>query len=148
MDTLAVDSQLVDQASAAVLRVHNYRVEAVVQTLLRGQLARPGLAREHVVGGQHERTGPPVPDTSSRQQIAVEVLYRQPLEVHDVSRSSHAAIAQHVRHVLGQLAEHAHTSARCAQRGSIEELVAHISIGLRDGPIGEAARKQLHRCVC
>ena len=53
-----VDAQLVGQSLAAVLGVHDDRVEALVQPPLRGALARLGLAREDVVRGQHQRRPP------------------------------------------------------------------------------------------
>ena len=41
-----------------MLGVDDDRVEAVVQTPLGLALSAPGLAREDVVGGQHERPPP------------------------------------------------------------------------------------------
>ena len=63
--------------AAAVLGVDDHRVETPVQAPLRGALAGPRLARQDVVGGQHERP-------AGGQQQPVEVLDREPLEVHDV----------------------------------------------------------------
>ena len=95
-----VDAELADQPRAAVLGVHDDRVEAVVQPPLRRALAGPRLARQHVVGGQHERRAPAA---AAREQVAVELLHGQPLEVHDVGRARGAPVAQHVGHVLGEL---------------------------------------------
>jgi hypothetical protein len=53
MHAPAVDSQLLDQAHATVLGVHDDRVKALVQASLRRDLTRPWLARQHIVGGEH-----------------------------------------------------------------------------------------------
>ena len=71
-------AELVDQPRAPVLGVHDDRVHALVELALGVELARPGLAREHVVGGDDAR--PAV----GAQQVLVERLHGQPLEVHDV----------------------------------------------------------------
>jgi tetraprenyl-beta-curcumene synthase len=76
--------------------------------------------------------------------MTVEMLDRQPLEVHDVGPARGTAVAQHVGHVLNQLARHPHPSRRRTEGGAVEELVAHISVGARHGPIGEAAGEQFH----
>ncbi len=92
------------QPRAPVLGVHDHRVEALVQPPLGGQLTRPRLARQHVVGGQHElgarRVGLRICGPLPRKQMHIERLHRQPLEVHDVGRARGAPVAQHVRHVL------------------------------------------------
>ena len=59
MHARGVDAQLAGQPRATVLGVHDDRVEALVQPPLRGELARPRLARQDVVRGEHERTGCP-----------------------------------------------------------------------------------------
>ena len=64
MDPVAVQSQLVREARAAVLGVDDHSIEAVIQAPLRRELAPAGLAREHVVGGQHERPPPAVRGTA------------------------------------------------------------------------------------
>ena len=67
-----------DQPRAPVLGVHDDRVHALVELALGVELARLGLAREHVVGGDDPRLA------VGAQQVLVERLHRQPLEVHDV----------------------------------------------------------------
>jgi hypothetical protein len=52
---------------------------------LRIELARLGLAREHVVGGDDPRVA------VSPRQVLVERLHRKPLEVHDVGRGAKSA---------------------------------------------------------
>ena len=55
VDALARHAELVDQPRAPVLGVHDDRVDALVERALGVALARRRLAREHVVGGEHER---------------------------------------------------------------------------------------------
>ncbi len=104
MHARGVDAQLTGEAPAAVLGVDDHRVEAVVEAALGCPLARARLAREDVVRGQHERRAAAAERPAERerrgQQPAVEVLDRQPLEVHDVGRARRAAVAEHVGHVL------------------------------------------------
>ena len=140
------------QPPAPVLGVHDDRVEALVQPPLGGQLPRPRLARQHVVGGEHElgprQAGLRIRGPPPRKQVHIERLHRQPLEVHDVGRARGAAVAQHVRHVLEQLQRLA--GARAPARGAaavgepVEELAPLIPLGRRYCPVGEAAREQLH----
>ena len=72
VDPRGLDAELAVEALAAVLGVDDDRVEALVQTPLRGALARPGFARQDVVRGDHEHR-PPAP---AREQEAVEILAR------------------------------------------------------------------------
>ena len=95
-----------------MLGVDDHRVEALVQAPLRRELARARLAREDIVGGQHERPAPAVRGTPPRQQMTVDVLDRQPLEVHDVRRAREAAVAKHVRDVLSELGDTLSSRAR------------------------------------
>ncbi len=137
------------QPSAPVLGMHDHGVEVLVQPPLSGQLPRPRLARQHVVGGEHElgarscRGG-----LSPRQQVNIEWLHGQPLEVHHVGRARGAPVAQHVRHVLKQLQRlaGARTPARYAAAVGepVEELAPLIPRGRRYRSVGEAAREQLH----
>ena len=103
---------------AAVLGVHDDRVEALVQAPLRGALPGPRLAR----AGCRGRSAPAA--AARGQQLAVELLHGQPLEVHDVGRARGAAVAQHVGDVLGEL------ERRGAARGA----------GARGGARGRRAR--------
>jgi hypothetical protein len=50
---VGIDPEL-QQPAAPMRGVHDNRVEALVQSPLGGQLARPRLARQHVVGGEHQ----------------------------------------------------------------------------------------------
>ena len=77
VDQRRIKPQLVPQPRRAVLGVHDDRVHPLVEPALRLELAGLGLTREHVVRGQQPR----VP---ARQQPPVDLLHRQPLEVHDV----------------------------------------------------------------
>lgn len=146
MDAIAVGAELTDQARATVLGVHDDRVEAVIQTLLGPQLARTRLTREHVVCGENERAAS-ISCAVGRQQMAVEMLDGQPLKVDHVRRASGAAVAQHVGHVLEELARHPQPPGGSAERGTVKELVAHVTFWPRNGPVGEAAGEQLHLCV-
>jgi tetraprenyl-beta-curcumene synthase len=76
--------------------------------------------------------------------MAVEMLNRQPLEVHDVGHARGAAVAQHVGDMLDELAYQPRASAGGAERKPVEELMAHVPIRTRHGPVGEAASEQLH----
>ena len=99
-----------------MLGVHHDRVEAVIQPPLRLALAGPRLAREDVVGGQHERPARARGGAPGRQQMAVQVLHGEPLEVHHVGRARCAAVAQHVGDVLGELDRAARTGPAHRER--------------------------------
>ena len=129
VDPVRVQAQLVREARAAVLGVDDDRVEAVVQTPLRRELAPAGLAREHVVGGQHERPPAAGYGLPARQQMTVDVLDRQPLEVHDVRRAGGAAVGEHVGNVLGELHSTLRAGARREARGAVEQLAALVALG-------------------
>ena len=77
VDLLRRDAQRIDEPRAAVLGVHDDRVDAFVEAPLGGELAAARLARQDVVGGEHERA-------LARQQVDVERLHGEPLEVDDV----------------------------------------------------------------
>jgi tetraprenyl-beta-curcumene synthase len=169
---VTIGAELLDEAVAAVLGVDHDRVEAVVQAPLRRELPGARLAREHVVGGEHERaahgargavgslskvtptargeTGSPSIATATargaggRQQVGVKRLDGEPLEVHHVGVTRHTAVAQHVGHVLGELARHPHTPSGSAARGAVEQLASHIPVWRRHGSVRKAARHQLH----
>ena len=161
VDPLRVHAQLACQALATVLGVDDDRVEALVQAALGGELARAGLARHDVVGGEHERPAQHRPGVAPAgtgggagaartgggagggQQVAIEVLNREPLEVHDVSRARGAAVAEHVGDVLGQLCEALRAGARRKAGVAVEELAPLVPRRRRDGAVGEAAREQL-----
>ena len=110
--------------------VHDDRVGALVEAALRPQLAGARLAREHVVG--RDDHGP-----VAGQQADVQRLDREPLEVHDVGVAGRAAVAQHVRHVLGQLGRLAHARSRAAGGEPVEALVDRVALGGWDVPIGK-----------
>ena len=62
--------------------------DAPEQPRLRGDLARPRLAREDVVGGEDER--------AAGEQPLVDLPDGEPLEVHDVGGGGGAAVREHV----------------------------------------------------
>jgi len=70
-------------------------VDALVQAPAARSAARAGLARQDVVGREHDR--PP-----ARQQWTSRRLGREPLEVHDVRPRARRGGSQHAGHVLGQ----------------------------------------------
>ena len=70
------DGQSVHQLAAPVLGVDDDRVDRVVQPSLGRGLPGPRLARQQIVGGQHDR--------AAGQEMAVEPLHVEPLEVDDV----------------------------------------------------------------
>jgi hypothetical protein len=74
------DAQLAGQPPCTMVGVHDDRIEALIQSPLRGALARPRLTRQQIVRGQHQRPSP-------RQQHPVHVLEREPLEVDHVRRA-------------------------------------------------------------
>ena len=75
--------------------------------------------------------------------MTVDVLDRQPLEVHDVRRAGGAAVGEHVGNVLGELHSTLRAGARREARCAVEQLTPLIPLGGRDGAVGEAAREQL-----
>src|SRR4051795_11429891 len=90
------------------------------------------LARQHVVGGQHERM-------DRRKQVDVERLDGQPLEMDDIGAAGHAPIAQHVGHVLGELGGKARARSGRARRPAVEALVDGVAVGPRNRAVGKAA---------
>ena len=74
-----VDPEALDEQVPAVARVHDDRVDRVVEAALGAYLPGARLAREQVVGGEDGR---PV-----GQQVAVDGLDGQPLEVDHVGRA-------------------------------------------------------------
>jgi tetraprenyl-beta-curcumene synthase len=158
MHAVGVGAELGDQTRAAVLGMHHERVEAVIQPPLCRELTPTRLAREHVVGGEHERgtsatvggaafnartvRGAP-PPTTTGQQVSIELLNGKPLEVRHIGGTCEAAVAQHVGHVLGELVRHPHAPARGAARGAVEQLASHIPIRRRDRTVGEATGDEL-----
>ncbi len=133
---LGRDAELGGQARAAVLGVHDDRVEALVQAPLPAQLPWAWLAREHVVRGDHERP-------AARQQRRVELLHGEPLEVDEVRRARGAPVAEHVGHVLGELHGAPRAGRVQAGGGAVEVLAPHVAVGRGDRPVGEAAGEQL-----
>src|SRR4051794_4160735 len=126
-----LDAELA-QPRGAVLGVHDHGVHPPVEARLRGELAGARLAREHVVSGEHTRT--------PRQQDAVQVLHRQPLEVHDIRGPGGARVAQHVGYVLGEP-----RGATTTRRGPAVERLADADAGrVRHVSVAERARPQLH----
>lgn len=97
--------------------------------------------------GQHERTAASLACTARGQQMAIDMLDRQPLEVHDAGLARGTAVAQHVRHVLEELARHPRPPCGRAERRAIEELVTHIALGPGNGPVGEVTGEQIHLYV-
>ena len=75
----SVHAELVDEPPGAVAGVGDDGVEAPVQAPLGATLSGAGLAREDVVGGEHQRA-------PAGQQRAVEMLHGEPLEVHELVR--------------------------------------------------------------
>ena len=94
VDPRRVDPRLAGQPPRAVLGVHDHRVHARVEPPLAGALQRGGLAREHVVGGEHARA-------DAREQQRVEHLDGEPLPVDGVHPAGGAAIADEVRAMAG-----------------------------------------------
>ena len=137
-----IDAQLAPQALAPMLGVDDDRVEAVIQTPLGGALARAGLAWHDVVSGEHKRATGTGRGATGRQQMHVEVLDRQPLEVHHVGVAGGATVAQHVGHVLGELRRRPQTRSGTPDRGAVEQLAPHIPVGGRHRAVGEAARDE------
>ena len=74
-----------------VFGVHDHRGHALVEVPLRPGLARPRLAREQIVGRQHDRPG--------GKQVTVKPLQREPLEVDDIGAPREPSVARHVRDV-------------------------------------------------
>ena len=132
-DARGIDTRLLHEPAAAVLGVHDDRIEAGIEAALGRQLPAPRLARQHVVRGQDERA-------ASRQQVRVELLHRQPLEVHDVRRERPAPVAQHVRDVAREAGDGAR-AARCGH-AAVERRVDVVPLGGGHGPVGEVAREQ------
>ena len=128
--------------------VHDDGVEALIQTPLGGELARARLAREDIVGREHERSPPAGLGMASRKQMPVDVLDREPLKVHDVRRARGAAVAKHVRDVLGELGDTLSSGARGEARRAVEQLAPAIPLGGRHRAVGEAAREQLDLRPC
>jgi len=137
VDPLGVDLQVDHQALAPVMGVDDHRVGALVEPPLGGALARPGLAGQHVVGGDHQRPPP-------GKQASVEGLHRQPLEVHDVGAGRRAAVAQHVRDVLRQLRRTPHARPGGPRRPAVERLAHLVTVLARGVPVVEARGDQLH----
>jgi hypothetical protein len=125
----------VHEPAAAVLGVHDHGVDTGVEAALGGALPGPWLARQHVVGGEHER--PP----ECPQEQPVHRLDREPLEVHDGRRARGARRAEHVRDVAGELGRHAQAPGGHA---AVEALVDRVAGAARDVAVGEAAREQAH----
>ena len=100
-----IDAQLVHQAITAMLGVHDDRVEALVQASLGGELTWARLAWHDVVGSEYERAGHRAGTAWCREQMSIEVLNREPLEMHDIRGPRSVAVAQHVRDVLRELGD-------------------------------------------
>ncbi len=128
VDLARIDAERFDEPLPAVLGVHDDGVDALVQPALRGELPAARLARQDVMGRQHERLG-------ARQQVDVERLDRQPLKVHDVRGRGGAPVAQHVRDVLGELRGEAPSRPGLATAAAVEALDA------RRSPAGRARRR-------
>jgi hypothetical protein len=105
VDPRSIDVQIVHQAIAAMLGVHDDRIEALVQASLGGELARARLAWHDVVGSEYERAGHRARSAWCREQMSIEVLNREPLEMHDIRRPRSVAVAQHVRDMLRELGD-------------------------------------------
>ena len=121
-----------DQPRAPVLGVHDDRVHALVELALGVDLARLGLAREHVVGGDDPRLA------VGAQQVLVQRLHRQPLEVHDVGLAARGA--QHVGDVHGQ----ARPAPAAPLRSEAVEVLAHrVAPGRGHLAVREGRRDEL-----
>ena len=138
-----VDLPLLDPARSSTSRRRPYSectddgVDGVVQPSLGAGLARARLAREQVVGGQD--------DWPRGEQAGVQPLQIEPLEVDDVGLAAReAAIAEHVRHVLGELGGTAQGGPGSPRRMAIEQLTDVVALGDGHLPVREPARDQLH----
>ena len=132
VDARGVEAELTAQPGGAVLGMDDDRVHPLVERALARELAPARLAREDVVGGQHARV-------DAREQQGVEVLHRQPLEVHDVRGTRCPPVAEHVRHVLRE----PRVAPAPGRRPAVERL-AHADARRRGHvAIGERARPQL-----
>jgi hypothetical protein len=135
-DARRLEVVLGDHLLACVLGVDDDRIHAP-ERVGRDRRA-PAAALERVVDRQHRR---PV-----RQQPQIQARNGQPLEVHDVGvAGSRAAVAQHVRHVLGALAERSRPRARRTERMPVELLVPHVTVRVGRVPVGEGACDQPHQ---
>jgi hypothetical protein len=134
LDLPRIDADLPDEPVPAMLRQDHDGVDAVIQARLRGDLAGPRLARQDVVGGEHER---PV-----GQQAPVEVLDGEPLQMHHVRRACGAAVGEHVGHVPGEPGQPPQRAARPAHRAAVEALVEGIPVDGRHLAVGKGARDQ------
>ena len=136
VDAVGIQPETLDQLPAAVVGMDDDRVHPPVQPSLRGRLAGARLTREQIVAGQHER--------ARGQKRAVEPLHVEPLEVRDVGVAAQAAVAEHVRNVLEQLARLPHPRAGSPAGMPVEVLAHLVARGSRDLPVGETAREEPH----
>ncbi len=118
-------------------------VEVLVHPPLGLALPATWLARKDVVGGQHERGRVAARRAHVSQQVPIQMLDGEPLEVHDVGRARGGTVAEHVRHVLGELAQHSQARSSPARSDAVEELASQIPLGRGHVSVGEAARVQL-----
>ena len=110
-------------------------VDAVEQVRVCGQLAGTRLAREDVVGGEHERP--------AGQQAHVDLREREPLQVNDVGGPGRAAVAEHAGHVRGQAAEAPQRAPPGRPDGAaVEALVEPVPVGERHLAVREGARDE------
>ena len=146
VDPARVDRELAGEAITAVHGVHNDRVEALIQTPLGRELARARLAREDIVGREHECSPPAGRGIASREQMTVDVLDREPLKMHDIRRARGAAVAKHVRDVLSELGDTLSAGARGEACRTVEQLTPPVPLRGRHRAVGETAREQLDLC--
>ena len=91
-----VDAELADEPARGRARSARRRVDALVEAPLRVALAAARLARQHVVGGQHERARRGSRCTSSGWTVSH-------WKCTTSASARRAAVAQHVGDVAGQL---------------------------------------------
>jgi hypothetical protein len=119
VDAIGGEAELLAQARLAVARVDDHRVHPLVQAPLGRALAGARLPRQDVVGGEDPRA-------PARQQEPVEVLDRQPLEVHEVR--ARGPVAQHVPRVARELGRQAEGLRAAGGQAPVEPLVDRVAL--------------------
>jgi N-acetylglucosaminyl-diphospho-decaprenol L-rhamnosyltransferase len=84
-----------------------------------------------------------MPARPTREQVAVDVLHREPLKMHDIRLPCGALVEKHVWNVLDELGDTLRAGTRGKARGAVEQLAPPVPLGERDGTVGEATREQL-----
>jgi hypothetical protein len=133
-DLSRVDPEVLHQLIAAVRRVHDDRVDRVIQAPLGPRLTRTGFSRQQVVSGEDNR--------HARKQKLIDGLYSEPLEVGHVGGPGDRAVAHHVGHVLEQLAGPTRRRARGTHGVPVEQLAYRVAVRLGDRAVAEPAGHQ------